>query len=193
MRRPARRAPAVLHQERPTGPESPSPPPPPARLREPQGSAAASNATAATAGPGPTGAGLNSPAALSAPDCDAGRQRLKVSYVYRPPCAVPWPAGADNGGATSMGVTAESIKLVVVANDDDTTRQTWAEHVEMFSRFFRTWGRKLDVVFFPSSGTDEVSQRADTVKIASLRPFAVIEPPLNSPGRVFGASWPIGA
>src|SRR5947207_189384 len=70
-------------------------------------------AGAVAAPPAPTGAGLNTPPALAEPTCDPKTKRLKVSFTRAAPCAVAWPKGADNGGATTTGVTATSIKVVI--------------------------------------------------------------------------------
>src|SRR5207302_166784 len=96
-------------------------------------------------------------------------------------CVVPWPKGADNGGATTPGVTADKIKVVVTYGDGaNDNRQAWLDALEPFQRFYRTWGRTVDVTFYKNTGTDEVAQRADAVAIANTKPFAVwIGSPFN--------------
>ncbi|MGH9290821.1 MAG: hypothetical protein ACRD0V_21415, partial [Acidimicrobiales bacterium] len=42
------------------------------------------------------------------PNCDPATGKLRLPTVYAPPCVVPFDG--DNGGATSPGVTADSVK-----------------------------------------------------------------------------------
>jgi len=50
--------------------------------------------------------------------CKDGRQ-FKLFYGYKsdPPCVAKWPAGADNGGATYQGVTADTIKIIIFESE----------------------------------------------------------------------------
>ena len=45
----------------------------------------------------------------------------------------------------------------------------------MFEKAYQQWGRKLDVEVVEMSGTDETANRADAVKVAAMKPFAVID------------------
>jgi hypothetical protein len=45
----------------------------------------------------------------------------------------------------------------------------------MFEKTYQQWGRKLDISTVEYSGTDEAANRADAVKIAAMKPFAVID------------------
>ena len=104
------------------------------------------------------------------------------------------PAPADNGGATSRGVTATTIKVAIVVPNaqqlaavagaqrvnpatgqpirvQDVVTDVWAA----FSHTYETWGRKVEFSFVTSSGDDEAAQRADAVTIEQLKPFAVID------------------
>jgi hypothetical protein len=128
-----------------------------------------------------TSAGLGTAEALAAPDCDRARARLRVSSIYAPPCAVPWPKDGDNGGSTTQGVTATTIKVVAIHDSQSTTdaqrqgeRESWNDYVTMFEALFRTWGRKVETTWFVASGTDEAAQRADAIRIAAMKPFAVL-------------------
>src|SRR5262245_35062260 len=57
----------------------------------------------------PKGSGLFSKAALTQEHC-ADNGRTWVGYEGGGPwCVDPWPAGKDNGGATSQGVTATDV------------------------------------------------------------------------------------
>src|SRR5205823_13659137 len=118
-----------------------------------QGGRAAA-ASAAVQPPTPTGAGLNSPDALAQPTCDPKTKRLKVSFTRAAPCAVAWPKGADNGGATTQGVTADSIKAVIynpasdpnnppIGNGSEADLLAGYKHAsEPYERFYQQWGRK---------------------------------------------------
>jgi hypothetical protein len=123
--------------------------------------------------------GFNSAEALAAPDCDASVGKLRISFTWRPACVVPWPEGANNGGATYQGVTAETIKVVryndpVQPVSDADLKRRWQTSLDLYERFYRTWGRKVENIVVGKSGDDEVAQRADAVKIANHKPFAVI-------------------
>jgi hypothetical protein len=63
----------------------------------------------------PPGVGIGSKAALAQDGCDAERKRMDYATVGGGPlCVNPWSDGDDNGGATSRGVTATSVKVVVL-------------------------------------------------------------------------------
>ena len=49
------------------------------------------------------------------PDCDPATGKLKLPTVYAPPCVVPFDG--DNGGATSPGVTGDSVKVIAYVSD----------------------------------------------------------------------------
>jgi hypothetical protein len=144
----------------------------------------------------PKGAGMGTKAALENPKCNAGAIKgwgvfPLVTETSGPFCVAPAPA--DNGGATSRGVTATTIKVAVVvpnarelaaqgvqtptaptgrpARTEDAINDSWAA----FSHVYETWGRKVDFSFFTSSGDDEAAQRADALAIEQLKPFAVID------------------
>ena len=123
--------------------------------------------------------GINTEAALRAPDCDPATKRIKIVSWFAPPCVAPWPADGDNGGATSPGVTSEKIRIVhyyhsnTSNQSEDDYRQAWADVLPIYERFWRTWGREVEVTMFTTTGSDEVAQRADAIKIADLKPFAM--------------------
>ena len=119
---------------------------------------------------------------------------LLARSVCGPLCVRPFKKGDDNGGATSNGVTATSIKLVAVLpspargdaqaaaaqlkNLAQGSTGTWADavHDYLVARlpFYETWGRDIDVSLYESTGIDETAQRADAVAILAEKPFAVI-------------------
>ncbi len=148
----------------------------------------------------PPGTGLGTKAALDNPKCTADAVKgwgvfSFVNVTTGPFCVAPAPA--DNGGATARGVTATSIKVVVVVPSaaalaagkaagavapvnqatgepgtiEDAFRDGWAayEHV------YETWGRKVDLTFMTSSGADEAAQRADAVAVEQEKPMFVID------------------
>jgi hypothetical protein len=49
------------------------------------------------------------------PKCDPATGKLRLPTVYAPPCVVPFDG--DNDGATSPGVTADSVKVVAYIPD----------------------------------------------------------------------------
>jgi len=149
--------------------------------------------TAAEGGAANLGNGVGTAAALNGPQCDKERGRIKFVYQGWVPCVKPWPANADNGGATSPGVTATSIKVVVLKPPDETTNQSRSpiknratgqfatvedsvrDTLPIFEKTYQQWGRKVDVDVVEQSGTDETAQRADAVKVVAMKPFAVID------------------
>jgi hypothetical protein len=146
-------------------------------------------------GPPVKGVEINTATALAGPHCDAEAKVIKIVYLTRPPCVEPF-AGGDNGGSTSPGVTADSIKVVVylptdeeVAQGSPTTRPmnratgavgTIADSVEDMLAVFEhgeweTYGRTIDVELFTRTGGDEAAQRADAVEIIAKEPFYVAD------------------
>lgn len=126
--------------------------------------------------------------------CDTETGRVKMPSVFALPC-VPAFSG-DNGGATSQGVTAGSIKVVFYAPDvsndlqsilggfgaNDTAEQrtqTLQDYLEIYGSVAETYGRKLDVVRFKATGAadDVVAARADAADIIAMKPFAVVGGP----------------
>jgi hypothetical protein len=147
--------------------------------------------------PGPTVKGVtyNSPAALASPNCDAATKEIKIVLLTRPPCVEPWKGG-DNGGATSRGVTAGAVKVVMYLPTDAYMKQINAQGVpvnratgqtglyedsikDMLPVFlhqgWETYGRQIDVDYVTMSGTDEAAQRADAVDVIARKPFFVAD------------------
>lgn len=146
------------------------------------------------------GSGMGTRAALDDPRCNTGEAysvygRWDTSSVGSGPfCVRPFEDGDDNGGATSRGVTATSIKLVAILPSPargeaqaqaapprsraDNSRTTWADmvhdHLHAYLPFYETWGRDIEVVLYESTGADETAQRADAVAIVGEKPFAAI-------------------
>jgi hypothetical protein len=146
------------------------------------------------------GTGIGTEAAMQGPRCRTGAQygvygQWDTSSVGSGPvCVRPFEQGESNGGATSPGVTANSIKLVAVLPTPERSSQqaaaaqlnnlatgsrgTWEDAIHDYLvanlPFYETWGRDIDVSFYTSTGIDETSQRADAVAILAMKPFAVI-------------------
>lgn len=128
--------------------------------------------------------------------CDTTTGRLAVPDYFAPECYAPFTG--DNGGATSPGVTADTINLVFyegIANDpiiayvtdavkvDDTNAQlaeTMKEIVRYYGAYYELYGRKINLVTYEGTGitTDEVAARADAAAIVEkYHPFAVLGGP----------------
>ncbi len=127
------------------------------------------------------------------PTCDTKRGTVKIPYSYAAPCVKPFTG--NNGGATSQGVTKDSILVVVYIGDPAknplqsatikgagadispaTAKETYQGYIDLFAKYYQTYGRKIDVKFFDGSGgpMDEVAARADAQAIADMHPFAVL-------------------
>lgn len=119
--------------------------------------------------------------AVAAPPKAAGPcsgQRVQVvGDPYSPPC-VAWPAGNDNGGATSRGVTRDTIRIgfrlpiedildfeniirqfagdkankVPRATEEDVKRTIQA-FITYFNRKFQTYGRTIELEFWQGKGS----------------------------------------
>jgi hypothetical protein len=134
------------------------------------------------------------------PNCNVELGQVKIPYAYAAPCVKPFEG--DNGGATSQGVTADSIKVVVYIGDPaknplqiaqvrgagadispPTAKETYQGYADMFSAYYELYGRKVDLQFFDGSGgpQDEVAARADARAIADMKPFAVLNGPNQTP------------
>jgi hypothetical protein len=127
------------------------------------------------------------------PNCDTKLGRVKIPFTYAAPCVKPFTG--DNGGATSDGVTADTIKVVAYIGDPaknplqaasvkgagadvspTTAKETYQGYVDLFAKYYELYGRKIDLQFFDGTGgpMDEVAARADAKAIADMHPFAVL-------------------
>lgn len=128
-------------------------------------------------------------------NCDPSTGRIRFPSIYAPPC-VPAPKGS-NGGATSQGVTAKTIKVVFYTSapgdvtsaiagqldDEAAVKASIAAYIEMFENTFETYGRKIEIVPFTGTGigTDETAARADAVKVATqIKAFASVGGPAQT-------------
>jgi hypothetical protein len=148
----------------------------------------------------PAGTGLGTRAALDDARCNTDERYStygrwpEASIGAGPACVRPFADGEDNGGATSRGVTADAITVVVVLPSDERAKAqeatapprrrgdqsigSWADmthdYLAAYLPFYETWGRDLDVILYQSTGIDETAQRADATAILAEKPFAVI-------------------
>lgn len=129
--------------------------------------------------------------------CDTSTGRLALPLFPQQPCFKPFTG--DNGGATATGVTADTIKVVVYesqpddpvlkfiyaqVNNTDTPNQAFetAQNFNtIFSKYYETYGRKVELVRFDATGniSDSVAATADAESIANdIKPFMVLGGPL---------------
>ncbi|CAN5866475.1 hypothetical protein BH24ACT3_BH24ACT3_17270 [soil metagenome] len=133
--------------------------------------------------------------------CDTETGRVAIPFFFRSECF----AGVDdNGGATAPGVTGDTIQVVawLPAADDpvrailldriglDATneelREVYAGFVEIFQRYYQTYGRTVELNFVEASGSilDSTAARADAVRAAEeFGAFAVLG------GPIIGSAW----
>lgn len=139
------------------------------------------------------------------PTCDTETGRIRLVSVYAPPCVEPFEG--DNGGATSPGVTEDTVKIVYYRADpaldpltaatveaagadvDPESATTTVENfVEVYNDLFETYGRTVEVEVFTGTGAgdDAAAARADAIAIAESEPFAVVGGP-NQQSPTFAA------
>ncbi len=128
--------------------------------------------------------------------CDTDTGVLAIPIFPAPECYKPFTG--DNGGATSTGVTADTVKLVVylpqendpilsfiykqVGNTDTPTQifQSYQGFNQMLATYYETYGRKIELVRYNATGTisDAVAATSDAETIArDIQPFAVLGGP----------------
>jgi hypothetical protein len=123
--------------------------------------------------------------------CDTETGRVAIPSNFATECYAPFMG--DNGGATSTGVTADTIKIVwyvpppdplidsiigAIEGDDTPEEQeaTLQGFIEGYEQFYETYGRDVEMIRYDGTGSslDEVAARADAVKIATeIEPFMV--------------------
>jgi hypothetical protein len=153
---------------------------------------------AGTAGTPVKSAGVGTQAALSSPSCEASTGLTKMNFTARPQCVRPFGKGENNGGATTQGVTKDTVKVVVLvpnaAQQEAAAKQPGAtppidqssgavgsqedgfrDFFDVYNHWIQTWGRKVALTFVHPTGADETAQRADALKISETKPFAVID------------------
>lgn len=165
-------------------------------------------------GSGATGAGRTG--TTTAPSGGSGRGEVAASgdtshcvggkqfdvLLNAPACIPKWPEGADNGGATYTGVTADKIRIVVweyVANQASnsilatqglaTTPEDRAALDAAAKAFidehYETYGRELEIIRVatecPTSPQDVPKCKQEARRVIEMDPFMVIIGTINYP------------
>ena len=117
--------------------------------------------------------------------CDTDTGRVKAPSVYTVPC-VPVFTDADNGGATTSGVTADSVKIVryvgeqsadlqsLIAGIDATDTpeeltQTYQQYLTLSTSLAETYGRKVEFVDYQGTGAGTTSSPPRRTRRRSCR------------------------
>jgi len=130
-------------------------------------------------------------------NCDTETGEVAIPILNPPPC-VPAAEG-DNGGETSPGVTADTIKIGIYSakpdpvydpilkaagayDTPDATYQGYKDYIDLYSNVYETYGRKIELVRITGTGgsTDEVAAKADADKFADAGVFAVLGGPAQA-------------
>jgi hypothetical protein len=115
--------------------------------------------------------------------CDTETGRLAIPNEFAPECYAPFE-GDDNGGATDVGVTADTITIAYyqsppnpisdfllggfgITDTNEDGQATMQGYVDMFNEYAETYGRTVEIVPIEGSGppNDDVAARADAVRI----------------------------
>ena len=132
--------------------------------------------------------------------CNTDAGRINAPLRNAAPCMEAWEEGADNGGATAPGVTADSIKIVLYQGEPDPLQQALVgaagadtdpdaesvvevNYLEMFDEIYETYGRTFDIEVVKASGgpADATAAQADARTIIDKQPFAVVGGPAQTP------------
>jgi hypothetical protein len=125
------------------------------------------------------------------PTCDPSTGRVAIPLWYAPPCVEPWKGG-DNGGATTQGVTKDTITVAVYQSQPDALEQSLLkssgsdeslavelqanqQYADFFAAHYQLYGRKVKLVPIKASGdtADDVTAKADAIKVATeIKAFA---------------------
>jgi hypothetical protein len=124
------------------------------------------------------------------PNCDVKRGTVAVPLTFAPPCVKPFTG--SNGGATSPGVTADTITVALYQSQPDILENaalarsgsdeslvaeaaTVQQYIDFFEAHYETYGRKVKLVVVKGSGDpgDDAAGRADAIKVATeVKAFA---------------------
>ena len=129
--------------------------------------------------------------------CDVEEGVLAMPLSPPPGCFAPYTG--PGGGDTEVGVTNDSIKVVVyvsqendpilsfiysqIGNTDTPTQtfETYEGYNELLATYFETYGRDVELVRYDATGaiSDDVAATTDAETIArDIQPFAVLGGPL---------------
>lgn len=114
--------------------------------------------------------------------CDTERGQLAIPNYFAPECYAPFEG--DNGGATDVGVTADTITIAYyqsppnpisdfllggfgITDTNEDAFATMQGYVDLFNEYAETYGRTVEVVSLEGSGppNDDVAARADAVRV----------------------------
>ncbi len=122
-----------------------------------------------------------------------GRQH-GITY-HAPPCVPKWPEGADNGGATYQGVTADEILVIQfttagneqvnailaaegLAATEEESRNMREASLEFLHKHYELYGRRIRLETFeadcPTTPPDPAKCRAAANEVVRKRPFMVV-------------------
>ncbi len=146
-------------------------------------------------GGGGGGGGGGEVAAGDTSHCVGDRQFDIFAVPFENPRCIPkWPEGADNGGATWTGVTADKIKVIIMeadsseavdaalapqglASTDAEREQVNVAATGFINKYYETYGRTIEFIRYPSqcptSPFDVPACIADTRRVIEMQPFAV--------------------
>ncbi len=130
-------------------------------------------------------------------NCDTATGRVAIPILSPPPCVESFTG--DNGGATSPGVTATTIKIGYYIPKPDPTLdgvlaqagaydppdkvvQAYKDYAAIYGGTYELYGRKVQLVRIDGSGasTDSVQARADADRAAADGVFAVVGGPAQT-------------
>ena len=130
------------------------------------------------------------------PHCDTATGLVTIPILNPPPC-VPALSGS-NGGATSPGVTATTIKIGYYVSppgpydillkgagaydSPDANAQGYQDYFQIYEHLYELYGRKLQLVRLNGTGPsdDEAAAKADADHAAAEGVFAVVGGPLQA-------------
>jgi len=160
----------------------------------PARSASTGGSTAgATSGGGATSTGAQPVPAGTGADCDPATGRIRIPTKFAAPCK-PIVAKAQNGGATSFGVTADEITIVWyrgvadpavtaaltaagAADQREDVDHTVQQYADILTHHFNLYGRKIKFHIHngDAKAEDDAQGRADAKAVVDkYKPFAVI-------------------
>jgi hypothetical protein len=127
--------------------------------------------------------------------CTPDGKQFAITRAGGPPCAPKWPEGADNGGATYNGVTADTIRVVYFSSEPNEqvnavlapqglavseaeTMAALEAYFEFINKRYETYGRKIEMIRVvgncPTTPPDYDACIAAAQEVVKLKPFAVI-------------------
>ena len=162
------------------------------------GGAAAGGVTGVSAAGGTAGAAAGNPLAIAQKGdishCTKDGRQFALLY-NAPVCKPKWPKGANNGGTTHQGVTAETIKVVNfsakpneavnailatqgLAQTKEETAEMQKAAFEFIHKYYELYGRRIEVVNFegdcPTTPPDEAKCLAAAREVLKMKPFMVV-------------------